>query len=139
MGAGRVAGGGAPRGIALGAPEPSKLADRDVAAHEVASLDSASAGSSFLRIADEAVRLALADRERDAAKHGSVDAADAVDDLEVLKVNRRGSNLRRAREVAQRSKLCSMVSATRLMPTISVAIASAGNSTAHHTPALMNW
>ena len=59
-----------------------------------------------------------------------VDAADAVDDLELLEVE--GG-------VAHRSKVCAIASAIRLMPTIRVAMAMAGKSTAHQTPALMNW
>ena len=68
-----------------------------------------------------------------AAQHRPVDAAHAVDDLEVLELDRGCGRL------AHRSKVCAIASAIRLMPTISVAIASAGKSTAHQTPALMNW
>ena len=83
------------------------------------------------RLADEPVRLALLDRDREPAEHRPVDAADAVDDLEVLELDGGVAG-------AHRSKVCAMASAIRLMPTISVAIARDGKRTAHQMPPLMN-
>ena len=64
-----------------------------------------------------------ADRERDAAQHAPVDAAHAVGDLEVLELRWPASR--------HRSKSCAIASAIRLMPTMSVAMASDGKSTGH--------
>ncbi len=80
-------------------------------------------------LADEPVRLALPDGERQPAQDGPVHAAHPVHDLEILEFDRR---------LGHRSKVWAIASAIRLMPMISVAMARTGKSTAHHTPALMN-
>ena len=86
---------------------------------------------SAARLADEPVRLALLDRDREPAQHRPVDAADAVDDLEVFQLDGGLCG-------AHRSKVCARASAIKLMPMISVAIAREGKRTVHQTPALMN-
>src|SRR5581483_4171010 len=75
-------------------------------------------------LADEAVRLAAADRERHAAQDLSVAAADAVDDVEV-------GQLDCGRVLAHRSSTFEMLSATRFRATTREAIASPGKSTVH--------
>ena len=72
--------------------------------------------------ADEPVGLALPDGERDASEYAPVDAAHGVGDLQVLELD--GG-------VGHRSKSCAIASAIRLMPTMSVAMASEGKSTGH--------
>jgi hypothetical protein len=72
--------------------------------------------------ADEPVRLALADGEGHTAQHAPIDAAHGVRDLQVLKLDGGVGHL---------SKSCEIASAIRLMPTMSVAIASDGKSTGH--------
>ena len=81
------------------------------------------------RLADEPVRLALLDRKREPTQHRPVDPTDAVHDLELLDLKC---------GLGHRSKVWAITSAMRLIPTISVAIASEGKRTAHQTPALMN-
>jgi len=73
-------------------------------------------------LADEPIRLALADGEGHTAEHAPVDAADGVRDLQVLELD--GG-------FVHRSKSCAIASAIRLMPTMSVAMASDGKSTGH--------
>ena len=84
-------------------------------------------------LADEPVRLAAADLERDAAQHLAVAAADAVDDVEVAQLER-GSGVLGG---AQCSSVPEMPSATMFTAITSEAIASPGKSTVHqYVPAL---
>ena len=76
-------------------------------------------------LADEPVRAAALDRERDSAEDGPVDAADAVDQLEILDLEDV------ALLGAHRSYASRTPSATRLTATTRLAIASAGNSVIH--------
>ena len=80
------------------------------------------------RFADEAVCGSPLDRQRHAANHLAVAAPHAVDDGEVVELERRCGFCSR---LSHRSNTCCKPSAMRFTPTISVAIASAGNSTVH--------
>ena len=80
------------------------------------------------RLADEAVRLAGSDAERDPSQDRPVLAADAVGDVQVAELE----HLSRRRLDAHRSSTCWTLSETRLTATTSEAIAIAGKSTVHH-------
>src|ERR671924_2395024 len=83
-------------------------------------------------LADQPVRLAWGDVERDAAQDGEVAAAHAVDDLEVVDPERGVES-----DAAHRSKACVTPSAIRLTATTRDAMARAGKSTGHQMFALM--
>ena len=78
-------------------------------------------------LADEAVRPATLDRERDAAQHGSVDPAHPVGEPQVFDVERE----RRVDRRAHRSYTSRIPSATRFTQTTRLAIASAGKNVIH--------
>ena len=77
-------------------------------------------------LAHEPVRLSALDRERDAAEHRPVDAANAVGEREVRDVERRNGRLDAHRSYTSRTP-----SATRFTAMTRLAIASAGNSVIH--------
>src|SRR4029078_6956887 len=79
------------------------------------------------RLADEPGGLAAADLERDTAEHGAVDPAHRVHDVDVAKLE--------CGCVGHPWSTCWTESETRLTATTSDAIASAGNSTDHHSKA----
>src|SRR5207237_8127995 len=85
------------------------------------------------RPADEAVRLGAADGEREPAEHLPVATAHAVHDVEVAQLQRirRVDRDRHLGRLTHRSSTCWSPSATRLTPTIRLAIASPGKSTVH--------
>ena len=97
---------------------------------------------SAARLAHEPVGLAAADRQRDAAENLAVAPAHAVDDVEVAQLEgvRRLDRGRGLERLAHRSSTCCRPSATRLTPTIRLAIASPGKSTVHsYVPAFRSW
>ncbi len=88
------------------------------------------------RLADEAVRAAVGNRERDAAEHLAIDAAHPVDDVEVVHLERRRVGQRRRVDdrlglLGHASCTCRRPSEIRLMETTSDATAIAGNSDSH--------
>src|SRR6188508_2949288 len=97
-------------------PVPSEVADDGQRSSRLATA----------RLADEPVRLARCDLQRDAPKHGSVDPAHAVGDIQVAELER---------ELGHRSSTCCTESETRFTATTSDAIAIAGNRTVHHSNA----
>ncbi len=97
-------------------------------ARQVADDGERSGRLSAARLADEPVRLAAADLERDAAEHLAVVATHAVDDIEIAKLERGGGDC----GLGHRSSTCCRLSDTRFTATTSEEIASAGKSTVHH-------
>ena len=84
------------------------------------------------RLADEAVARALLDGQRDPADDLPIATAHAVDELEVAERERRGRDIGlESGSGAHSSSTCWTESAIRLIATTSVAIASAGKTTAH--------
>src|SRR5262249_42578348 len=85
---------------------------------------------------DQAIALAGADRERDAAQHLPVDAAHAVGDIEVG--DGQGVDGFRHGLCAHSANALWIPSATRFTATTSDAIATAGPSDSHQNPAEMS-